>query len=310
MTERQVDGSRDFTIGVVVSASLMWAFWWFPVGLLEAFGATGAWVSVLMSGAALALAALALPFGKGGISPRAVLGSLFIGIAVALYTISVSYTDFMRAVLIFYICPAWSTMIEFAFFGRRFTGRALASIACSFTGLVFISRGEISFDGVGAIGDWIALISGIMWSIGSALVFSSREAGLAKTLVATLIGSVGIGFALIAIFGPVMGQPPKFEALSLPVLGSLGFAGFYIATLLGSTIWGATRLEPAAMTYLLSVEMVAGVAVAALLLGEPFGWFEFFGTVFIVSAVLLELTRGRDLPSQPDMALSGEGDAP
>lgn len=285
--------SRSLTISVVLFSSVMWAFWWYPVGLLEAFGATGAWVSAMMSGAALALAVLALPFARGGLSPRAVLGALIVGIAVALYTISVSYTDFLRAVLIFYIAPAWSTLIEFAFFGRRVTLRALTSIACSFIGLLLISRGEVSFDGVGAIGDWMALISGMAWAVGAALVFSSRSAGFAASLVVTLLGSVGIALGLVAVFGPVMGAPPGAGGLSVSGIGALAVAGLYLSTILGCTMWGAARLEPAAMTYLLSVEMIAGVLVAALLLGEPYGPFEVFGTVFVVSAVLLELTRPR-----------------
>ena len=48
-----------------------------------------------------------------------------------------------------------------------------------------------------------------------------------------------------------------------PMLGALVIAGVYLVTILGCTMWGAIRLAPAVMTYLLSVEIFAGVLAIA-----------------------------------------------
>ena len=75
------------------------------------------------------------------------------------------------------------------------------------------------------------------------------------------------------------------QAYLWPFLFSAGYVGIMMA----GTMWGAFRLPPAVMTYLLSVEILGGVLSAALFLDERFGWFEIGGAAFILSAVLVEV---------------------
>ena len=286
-----------FTIGAVVFSAFMWAFWWYPVRLIEAHGPTGAWTGTLMAGAALVLCLPLLFIIPGRISPRAVLGAVMVGGAVMLYTVAVSYTDFIRAVLIFYIAPAWSLMIECTFLGRRWSLRALAAITGSFMGLLLISRGEISVSGVGALGDWMALIAGMFWSIGAALLFTAKRADFSWTVVLTLAGAVAIGQGVIAMGGAAMGTLPAASILSSDSFFAFAVSGAYLAFILGCTMWGATRLSPTVMSFLLSAEIIGGVVVSAVFLGEPFGLIEIFGAAFVIGAVLIELTRKADVPS-------------
>jgi drug/metabolite transporter (DMT)-like permease len=244
-----------------------------------------------MAVAALVLCLPLLVIMPGRVSPRGVLGAIMVGGAVMLYTVAVSYTDFIRAVLIFYIAPAWSLMIECTFLGRRWSLRALASIAGSFIGLLLISRGEISVSGVGALGDWMALVAGVCWSAGAALLFTAKRADFSWTVVLTLVGAVAIGQGVIAIWGSPMGTLPSGAIWTSDALFAFGVSGLYLAFILGCTMWGATRLSPTLMSFLLSAEILSGVVVSAVFLGEPFGLIEVFGAAFIIGAVLMELTR-------------------
>ena len=86
-----------------------------------------------------------LAFRPSPLSPRAIVGCVMVGAAFMLYAVAVSYTDFIRAVLLFYLAPAWSTLIEVAFFKRRWTSQSAVAILFSLIGVLLISRGEISF---------------------------------------------------------------------------------------------------------------------------------------------------------------------
>ena len=57
------------------------------------------------------------------------------------------------------------------------------------------------------------------------------------------------------------------------------------------TIWPPTVLSPGRAGILFSFEIVVGVASAALLTYEPFGWREILGTILILSAAVVEVMR-------------------
>lgn len=294
MTQRldSPSSSNDsLTVGAVLLSALAWAFWAYPVRAIENWGVTGVWTGVVMSAAALIICLPLLLFSRGKLSSRALIGALLAGAAVMMYTISVSFTDFIRAVIIFYIAPAWSLIIECVFLGRKWTLRALISILCALAGLLLISRGEVSFEGVGAIGDWMALLAGIAWSAGAALIFTARETNLGSTIIGTLLGSIAIGALWLYVLGDAAGAPPGPQIWQSGALRDCLLGGLYLAFILGCTMWGAMRLAPAVLSFLLSIEIIAGIAVGAILLGERFGYQEAAGSICVIGAVILELTR-------------------
>jgi len=281
--------TRRAAIWVVLASALMWGFWWYPVGLIEAAGLEGPWIGVAMCAAALPMAGIWAAIRPGTLSPRAMIGAALIGVAVMLYAVAVAYTDFIRAVLLFYLAPAWSTLREHLFFGRRWSVKSLVAIGCSLTGVVLISRGELALDGVGAAGDWMALGSGLAWSVGCALMFSARAAETGRVLLAMALGGVAGALLLAWADGSVVEGWPDPRALIAGHGAAVAIVCAYVGAMMASTMWGAFRLPPAVMTYLLSVEIFTGVLSAALILGEPFGWFEIGGAVFIIAAVLVEV---------------------
>ena len=52
---------------------------------------------------------------------RAILSGVLIGSTMILYSAAITETTVLRAVLLFYLTPAWSILIECVFLGRRFT---------------------------------------------------------------------------------------------------------------------------------------------------------------------------------------------
>ena len=279
--------SRQGPILVVMFCAAMWGFWWFPVSLFEEAGLHGPWIGFAMSVSALPVGLLWVLTKSGRMSPRAVLGASLVGLAVTLYAMAASYTDFIRAVLLFYLAPAWSTLIEIYFFKRRWTPQAFVAIGFSLIGVLLISRGEISFEGLGAVGDWMALGSGLSWSVGIALVFAARQAEVSRVMVTAALGGVVAALVIAFVDGTLAEAVPFAATVEHPQ--AFGFAALYVGIILAGTMWGAFRLPPAVMTYLLSIEILGGVLSSALILGERFGWHEVTGAVFIIGAVLVEV---------------------
>ena len=287
---------RAVAVGVVLACAGLWGLWWWPVSLLQAAGLGGAWIGLAMTAGVLPLAAPWALARDGSLSPRAVAGAALTGLAVALYGVAAYHTDFLRAVLLFYLAPTWSTLIETAFFGRRWSLGTGLALGLSLAGVLLLTGGGVDMAGIGALGDWLALASGLAWSAGAALIFSSRRAELARVLVVASLGGSAGALGVAAAEGTLATGAAVLPHAVATMPEAFVLAALYVGTVLAGTMWGAFRLPPAAMSYLLSVEILSGVASATLILGEPFGLPEALGAACIVTAALLEIGRGEGFP--------------
>jgi len=286
---------------LVLVSAVFWGLWWVPVRICEALGLTGVWPNFGINlGAFLGLAAVALANRSSvRLSRPALFGSVLIGMAVAFYGAALSLTEVARAVLLFYLAPAWSTLIEITFLGQRWHWRRLPPLILSLTGMIVVFRGEIALDD-GSIGDLAALASGIAWSAGAALVFSTKSADSAdeKMMLPRLSFAVMAAAVLISIIMlPLDWQGwPAIDGgdAGLAILLALGAGAVYLAPIIGVTLWGAKRLLPATISFLLAAEILSGITSSAIFLDEPFGWWEFTGTVMIVASVIVHVIFGGD----------------
>lgn len=294
---------------LVLASALFWGLWWVPVRVCEALGLTGVWPNFGINlGALLGLAALVL-FSRSPSKPvaplvgRALLGSVLIGMAVACYGAALSLTDVARAVLLFYLAPAWSTLIEVLFMGQRWHWKRLPPLLLSFAGMIVIFRGEISFADH-SIGDLAALLSGIAWSAGAALVFSTGNAGSDRSAGSDreegIVPRLGLAVMLSAMVTSTLMLPLDWQGwpsldngdVGLAVLLALVAGVLYLAPIIGITLWGAKRLLPATISFLLAAEILSGITSSAFFLDEPFGGWEFTGTVMIVGSVVAHVIFG------------------
>ncbi len=243
-----------------------------------------------MTAGVLPIAALWAALRPGGLSFRALVGAVLTGLAVALYGVAAFHTDFLRAVLLFYLAPAWSTLIETAFFGRRWRPSTALALGLSLVGVLLLTRGGLGLSGIGALGDWLALASGLAWSAGVALIFSSRRAEVARVMLVAAIGGAAGSLVVAAAEGTLLGGAAHLPRAVAAAPEAFVAAALYVGLVLAGTMWGAFRLPPAAMSYLLSVEILSGVASATLILGEPFGVADAAGAACIIAAALLEVT--------------------
>ena len=281
--------------GLVVFSAILWGVWWLPIRHLNEQGIDGGWAGILLNAGAtiVLLPVIFLRKEKTGRSAGNVAGAMLIGVGLALYAIAVSFTDVLRAVLLFYLAPMWSTMIECVFLGRRWNALSLVAVLLSLSGMVMI-LGDNLYVGQVRAGDILALVSGICWSIGTTFVFSAdRSSPLVSAAICMLSASL-VGIGAVVLSGGSVGELPDLETLSAVAPILMLTSWLYIVPMIMITMWGAAVLAPALLSFLFSLEILSGVGSSAILLDEPFGWREISGAVLVgLGAVTEFLMPGR-----------------
>jgi drug/metabolite transporter (DMT)-like permease len=277
-----------------------WGLFWLPARFFDRSGLDGAWLSLWLFVISLAVV---VPFAcyhwramwesRNGI----LITGLFTGSAFALYTVSLVITDVIHALLLFYISPAWATLINWVLRGEPITVRRLSALALGFSGLATVLGAGGDFPLPRNFGDWLALTAGVLWAYGSTRSNAEKH----HVVTGPVVGFTAGGFlaALILVSLPIEGiaQAPTAAALAdtLPWVSLLTVALFVPTTY--ALLWSTQVLDPGRVGILLMSEVVVGSVSAALLSGEPFGWCEGIGAALIVVAGVVEVTGQRPAAS-------------
>jgi len=261
--------------------------WWMPLRTLESMGFIGVWAGLALFSAALPVLILLFFIGNKSpaISARTLISGMMVGGAMMLYSMAVTETTVVRAILLFYLAPAWTITLECVFLGRKFRAINILAFALAAIGILIIFRGHISLSNWN-IGDLMSLASGLCWAIGSTLVFSGKDMGARNIGMFACMGAIGAGLAIVLISGASL---PEVENLP-QVTGYMALFGtIYIIPTLIATLWSARRLNPTTLSFLLTGEIISGVISSAVFLSEPFGWPEIIGSCVIICAALVEI---------------------
>ncbi|MBZ8118289.1 DMT family transporter [Roseovarius sp. LXJ103] len=281
-------------------SAILWGLWWIPIRYLEGLGQTGAQAGILTSaGATLTLVIYILIMRvRPQISAKMFIGAALIGLAFSAYSVALTLSDVVRVILLFYLAPAWSKIIEWAFFGQPWRHSATLTLGASLLGAFFVLGGDLSLSTVG-LGDLIAIMSGVAWSVGAALVFSGGKAEAASITLVT----AGSGMVWAILFGWSFGEALPLLAIDPKTVQSLALGLIYLTPVLFITMWSAQRLPPGLITFLFTLEIVAGVSSGAWLLDEPFGVMQIMGCTLIVGAAVVEaVTALRPAPKHAPSA--------
>ena len=286
----------------------MWGLFWMPVRYLEHLGLEATWAGVFIYSSTLMLLSPAIWINRLNIIGNwrnLIWSGVFTGAAFGLWTISLFYTDVVRAILLFYLTPVWSTLLGLFFLGERLNLFRAFGILFGLAGLVVVlSGGGESAAAAEAVssnqwtflqnfGDWLALIAGVAWALGTMGLYKSDGITLTAQLFAFMFGSLVLSLISVVLLSG--GQLPTMAPeLVTTILGFALLTGFFVLPMIWLTIWPATMLSPARVGLLLMTEVVVGLASAAVFSGEPFGWRESLGAALIVGAAVLELSGPQD----------------
>ena len=280
------------SLGISFSAAL-WGLFWIPIRAIEDTGITALWTGpILFASVALIFLPAAILRWRSVLAAKQELFliGLLTGTAFSLYAASFNLTDVVRALLLFYVSPIWSTLLGLVFLGERLNLHRVAALVLGLSGLVVVLGDGVSFPWPRHTGDWFALASGLCWSLGSVRLFQGGAKLMFEKTFAFVTGALLVG-TLLALLP--LGLESTFPDMASFQQGWIWIVGVALCLLPATwlTIWPATVLSPGRVGILFMSEAIVGIGSAAWLTNEPFGLREITGTVLIMSAAVVEVLR-------------------
>ena len=270
----------------------MWGLFWIPQRALEAGGLTGGWATisqmVIPFAMLLPISLWRLYKGQSFGLEYPLIGLLFGG-GIACYANSFLLTDVVRALILFYITPVWTTIFEIVFLRQipRFYRYITLVLALSGVWIVFGQEGVIPLPQNS--GDWIALLGGILIAASAVRMEIKKPEGIYPILFSFFF--YGGLFTLIQSYflSDYLGDAPSIESwvAMMPWLILIAIL-FHIPT--NIVILGApSRIGAGIFSIIILFEIVVGTFSAAVLTDELIGWREILGSSFIIFAGLTEI---------------------
>jgi len=271
----------------------LWGLYWIPVRGIEQAGVPTFWNGPVIFGASALLFIPLVLFRYRQFAEHwkhTLIPGVLAGFAFSLYVASLNLTDVVRAILLFYMSPLWSTLLGILVLKERLTGNRVLALLLAFSGLYIVLVVESGLPIPRNTGDWFALCSGLCWSVASVKLFQDGARFIIEKV------TIFIFFALLMSLLLVVWHQGNLDGMPQPASLIRGWYWIALLALLMLpitylTVWPATVLSPGRVGMLLMVEVIVGVASAAMLTEERFGLREMLGAALIISAGVVEVLR-------------------
>ena len=273
---------------VIAISGALWGLYWIPVRYLEDRGVGVVWMTLGLFLVALAMFVPVLvrhPPARAVFTPRMLVTGLLTGGSFVLYSVSIVLTEVVTAILLFYLSPVWATVLGRLLLGERFTVSRLAALVLGLGGLWVVLGGESGLPLPRNLGDWCALSAGVTWAFGTLRVHQDAAVSPIAHTAALFVG----GTAVIAILGLLPALEAPVPAVTAPAAAIVLAVAVLSVLSAGGILWGARLISPGRAGLLLMMEVITGLASAALLAGEPFGTVQVVGSTLIMAAALAEV---------------------
>ena len=223
-------------------------------------------------------------FKAGGLQLQ--ITAMLSGLALFLYTMSIVYTDVVRAILLFYLTPIWGTILARIFLGDAITPQRIFAMAVAVIGALTIFGLGLQFPVPQNLGDWMGVGAGVIWAVASLRINIYEDYSAIEMTLGFFFWSLIFLIIAALIFAPsyILSVAQTLPALPLLLI-------FIILLILPSTyasLWGAKFLSPGVVGLLFMTEIVVGSISVALLSAKLFGVREVIRILLITCASLIE----------------------
>lgn len=211
---------------------------------------------------------------------------IFGGLANLTFTTAMVYGDVVRAIVLFYLLPAWGVLGGWFFLNEKIDKVRGLSVILALTGAFFVLGGSSILQTPANWIDAIALASGFFLALNNIAFRASPSLPITIKLGAIFTGScISAGLILL------------FQQQSLPVISDTNWLlliAFGLTWILGATIctqWAVTRLEVGRSSILIIMELIVAVSSAIFIGNESASPTEIIGGLLILIAAILEGMR-------------------
>ena len=271
-------------IALAISAGA-WGIYWLPQRILEEGGLTGGWgtIAQMIIGVILLLPIAIWRKVKGKTTGLEIpLTGFLIGGGFICYALSFLLTDVVRALILFYMTPIWTTIFEILFLKKRPGLERVLTLSLALGGLWIVFSKQTIIPLPENSGDWLALAGGALFSAGLVRLELIKTDGVFPIIFSFFffgsIFNIVAGFLLKEYLGPV----PPIEAFVSMALFLIIISVFYFIPTGIVIFWSPSKLGAGLCSILFLSEIVVGVITSSILTNEPFGWREITGSTLIV----------------------------
>ena len=155
-------------IALAISAGA-WGIYWLPQRILEEGGLTGGWgtIAQMIIGVLILIPISIWRMFKGKSSGLELpLTGLLIGAGFICYALSFLLTDVVRALLLFYMTPIWTTIFEILFLKKKPGLVRVVTLLLALGGLWIVFSKQTVLPLPENSGDWLALVGGAIFAGG------------------------------------------------------------------------------------------------------------------------------------------------
>lgn len=287
--------SDTFLSLLIFISAAAWGMYWFPLREIEAIGFTSTWAVVLTNACPLIVLLPLVSLNLGQFKKnifQTCLAATMIGLAFTFYAVSLVETTVIRATILFYLNPIWSTLIGLIWLSERQTLARIISIIIAVTGLYLLLYKAESSDYPINLGDLFGLLSGVFWSLGAASLKRWPATPLLPLTTLVYLNTTIMSLLLATFFFRV--APPSSEEI---------LAAFPIATLWSIIllmpgfiiIFKVSKLLfPGKVGILMMSEVIVAIISASILIPEEtMNLVQWLGATAIIFAGLVEILFGR-----------------
>ncbi len=270
-------------------AGAIWGLFWIPLRAIADTGIHDLWAPLVWFGVPTCCLIPVIIWRwrqivAGGWSLQ--ITAIMAGLALTLYTFAFIYTEVVRAMLLFYLTPVWSTVLARLVLGDAITSLRILAMTLAMTGMLIIFGLGVNFPIPKNIGDWLGLASGMVWAVAAVRLRQSDKYAAIDLTCGFFGWSMLVAFLACLILAPnAAPNASKITSLlywMLPIIVMLVLPGAF------ASLWGPKFLNPGLVGLLFMTEIIFGSISAALFSGEAFGIREISGILLIASASLLE----------------------
>ena len=159
---------------IIVVSSCAWGLYWLPLRSIEQSGIVGSWSIVLVNACPLIILVPLIFFNLDKLKkyPKPILfAGIMIGAAFTFYANGLVQTSVIRATLLFYLSPIWSTIIGIIWLNERLTIARVISIIVALIGIIFLLYDFRDQETVILnFGDFSSILSGLFWALGASIL--------------------------------------------------------------------------------------------------------------------------------------------
>ena len=247
--------------------ALVFGLSWWPFRALQGHGVHPLWATVITYVMAIAVVLVMERRALPGLLKNPVLWWLVAvsGLTNVGFNWAVTVGDVVRAILLFYLMPAWVVVLAWPLLGERPTAASLLRLALALVGVVVVLKGpDTPWPVPQGLADWLALMGGFCFALTNIMLRKFMHTPGESRLLAMFMGG-----ALMATAAALLGQqlgivtPPP-----APAPAWLGWAlGLSLALLAGNFAlqYGAARLSATTTSLVLLSEVVFASASSVLL---------------------------------------------